>query len=170
MCRMARGWCGSAALPRTAARSPFLPGTLKSCSRAEAPRNITSPSHVPSRCSSGNKAYKELFRALEAGETPILFHCYGGKDRTGVAAMLILLALGASDETIWQDFVRTNVCRRPELEKTLAAHAEEIEAHPEQKQFYQGIAGVHPESAPFVLDTIRKEYGSADVIWRRNTA
>ena len=44
-----------------------------------------------------NKAYKELFRALEAGETPILFHCSGGKDRTGVAAMLILLALGASD-------------------------------------------------------------------------
>ncbi len=48
----------------------------------------------------GNKAFKELFRALEAGETPILFHCTAGKDRTGVAAMLILLALGASDETI----------------------------------------------------------------------
>ena len=109
-----------------------------------------------------NKAYKELFRALEAGETPILFHCSGGKDRTGVAAMLILLALGASDETICQDFVRTNVCRRPELEKIWAAHAEEIEAHPEQKQFYQGIAGVHPESAPFVLNTIRKEYGTTD--------
>ena len=109
-----------------------------------------------------NKAYKELFRALEAGETPILFHCSGGKDRTGVAAILILLALGASDETICQDFVRTNVCRRPELEKIWAAHAEEIEAHPEQKQFYQGIAGVHPESAPFVLNTIRKEYGTTD--------
>ena len=37
----------------------------------------------------GNKAFKELFRALEAGETPILFHCSAGKDRTGVAAMLI---------------------------------------------------------------------------------
>ena len=85
-----------------------------------------------------------------------------GKDRTGVAAMLILLALGASDETICQDFVRTNVCRRPELEKIWAAHAEEIEEHPEQKQFYQGIAGVHPESAPFVLNTIRKEYGTTD--------
>ena len=110
----------------------------------------------------GNKAFKELFRALEAGETPILFHCSGGKDRTGVAAMLILLALGASDETICQDFVRTNVCRRPELEKIWAALAEESEAHPEQKQVYQGIAGVHPESAPFVLDTIRKEYGTTD--------
>ena len=36
----------------------------------------------------GNKAYKELFRALEAGETPVLFHCSAGKDRTDAAAAL----------------------------------------------------------------------------------
>ena len=36
----------------------------------------------------GNKAFKELFRALEAGETPILFHCTAGKDRTDAAAAL----------------------------------------------------------------------------------
>ena len=41
----------------------------------------------------------------------ILFHCTAGKDRTGVAAMLILLALGASDETICADYARTNLCR-----------------------------------------------------------
>ena len=110
----------------------------------------------------GNKAYKELFRALEAGETPVLFHCSGGKDRTGVAAMLILLALGASDETIYADFVQTNECRRPELEKIWAEHAEEIAARPEQKKFYQGIAGVHPESVELVLSTIRSRCGSAD--------
>mgnify|MGYP004559657559 FL=1 len=110
----------------------------------------------------GNKAYKELFRALEVGETPVLFHCSGGKDRTGVAAMLILLALGASDETIRQDFVRTNECRRPELETIWAEHADEIAARPEQKKFYQGIAGVHPESVDLVLSTIREKCGSAE--------
>ena len=47
--------------------------------------------------------------------------------------IFILLALGASDETICQDFVRTNVCRRPELEKIWSAYAGEIKAHPEQK-------------------------------------
>ena len=78
----------------------------------------------------GNKAFKELFRALEAGETPILFHCSAGKDRTGVAAMLILLALGASDETICADFVQTNVCRKAEIDALLAGHAEEIAADP----------------------------------------
>ena len=110
----------------------------------------------------GNKAYKELFRALEAGETPILFHCSAGKDRTGVAAMLILLALGASDEVITADFLQTNVCRRPELESIWARHADEIAADPARKPFYQGIAGVHPESAPFVLNIIRQRFGSAD--------
>ena len=110
----------------------------------------------------GNKAYKELFRALEAGETPVLFHCSGGKDRTGVAAMLILLALGASDETIAADFLQTNTCRRPELEKIWAEHADEIAADPAKKKFYQGIAGVHPESVGLVLNTIRETCGSAE--------
>ena len=38
----------------------------------------------------GNPAYRALFGAIRAGQTPILFHCTAGKDRTGVAAALIL--------------------------------------------------------------------------------
>ena len=110
----------------------------------------------------GNKAFKELFRALEAGETPILFHCSAGKDRTGVAAMLILLALGASDAVISADFVQSNVCRRPELEAAWRKHADEIAADPVLKDHYLGIVGVYPESVPFVLGIIRQKFGSAD--------
>ena len=93
---------------------------------------------------------------------PVLFHCSAGKDRTGVAAMLILLALGASDKTIAEDFEKTNIWRRPELEAVWAEHAEEIAADPARKDFYLGVFGVHPESAPFVLSIIRERYGSAD--------
>ena len=110
----------------------------------------------------GNKAFKELFRALEAGETPILFHCSAGKDRTGVAAMLILLALGASEKVIAKDFLQSNVCRQPELEAIWAEHADEIAANPAQKEHYLGIAGVYPESVPLVLNTIRDKFGSGD--------
>ena len=110
----------------------------------------------------GNKAFKELFRALEAGETPILFHCAAGKDRTGVAAMLILLALGATDETVCADYVQTNVCRAAEIQKLLDEHAAEIAADPAQKLRWQGVAGVDPEAAPFILRTIRAEYGSVE--------
>ena len=90
------------------------------------------------------------------------FHCSAGKDRTGVAAILILLALGASDKTIAEDFEKTNIWRRPELEAVWAEHAEEIAADPARKDFYLGVFGVHPESAPFVLSIIRERYGSAD--------
>ena len=79
-----------------------------------------------------------------------------------VAAMLILLALGASDETICADFVQSNTCRKEEIEALWAEHAEEIAARPEQKYFYLGISGVHPDDGPFVLQTIREQYGTTD--------
>lgn len=41
-----------------------------------------------------NPAFQAVFDALENEDVPLLFHCTSGKDRTGVGAMLILLALG----------------------------------------------------------------------------
>lgn len=49
-----------------------------------------------------------ILSALAEGETPILFHCAVGKDRTGVAAALLLSLLGVSREQIMQDYLRTN--------------------------------------------------------------
>ena len=56
----------------------------------------------------GNPAYRALFGAIRAGQTPILFHCTAGKDRTGVAAALILKALGVSREDIVEDYLLTS--------------------------------------------------------------
>ena len=77
-------------------------------------------------------------------------------------AMLILLALGASDETICADYERTNLCRKAEIEARLAAHADEIARDPRRENFHRSAAGVSPEAAPFVLHTIRAKYGSAE--------
>ncbi len=44
---------------------------------------------------------------------PALFHCTGGKDRTGLAAMLVLHTLGASEADIVDDFLATNLYRTP---------------------------------------------------------
>ena len=139
----------------------FAPGDIDRL-MASAPEGYDVPRVMYRRMLTGNKAFKELFRALEAGETPILFHCSAGKDRTGVAAMLILLALGASDETICADFAQTNVCRRAEIEAVMQEHADEIAADPSCRNHYYRMAGVEPELAPFVLDTIRSQFGSAE--------
>ena len=139
----------------------FAPGDIDRL-MASAPEGYDVPRVLYRRMLTGNKALKELFRALEAGETPILFHCSAGKDRTGVAAMLILLALGASDETICADYAQTNVCRRAEIEAVMQEHADEIAADPSCRNHYYRMAGVSPEAAPFVLDTIRSQFGSAE--------
>ena len=139
----------------------FAPGDIDRL-MASAPEGCDVPRVLYRRMLTGNKAFKELFRALEAGETPILFHCSAGKDRTGVAAMLILLALGASDETICADYAQTNVCRRAEIEAVMQEHADEIAADPSCRNHYYRMAGVSPEAAPFVLDTIRSQFGSAE--------
>ncbi len=139
----------------------FAPGDIeKLMQTAEEGESISQ--RLYRRMLTGNKAFKELFRALEAGETPILFHCSAGKDRTGVAAMLILLALGASDEVICADFEQTNACRKAEIDAVLAEHAAEIAADPACRVRYYAMAGVDPAAAPFVLDTIRRKFGSAE--------
>jgi len=49
--------------------------------------------------------YLGFFSALLAAEGPVLFHCSTGKDRAGVAAALLLMALGVSDEDIVADYM-----------------------------------------------------------------
>jgi protein-tyrosine phosphatase len=47
-------------------------------------------------------------RAASPEHEPVLFHCAAGKDRTGVAAALVLSALGVSDEQIVADYALTD--------------------------------------------------------------
>jgi protein-tyrosine phosphatase len=50
--------------------------------------------------------YKKFFKTLLASDgKPVLFHCSAGKDRTGVAAALLLSALGVSREMIIKDYL-----------------------------------------------------------------
>ena len=55
-----------------------------------------------------NSQYRRMFKQLLAGNVPLAFNCSAGKDRTGVAAALILTALGVSRETVIQDYLLSN--------------------------------------------------------------
>ena len=52
--------------------------------------------------------FAELFEHLLTADAPLVFHCTAGKDRTGFAAALILLALGVPRELVLQDYLLTN--------------------------------------------------------------
>lgn len=52
--------------------------------------------------------FAELFEHLLAEDTPLVIHCTAGKDRTGIAAALILSALGVPRDVVMQDYLLTN--------------------------------------------------------------
>jgi protein-tyrosine phosphatase len=53
-------------------------------------------------------AYAAFFRLILENDSPLVFHCTAGKDRTGFAAALILLALGVPRDVVMQDYLLTN--------------------------------------------------------------
>ena len=52
--------------------------------------------------------YAALFERLAADDLPLVFACSAGKDRTGVAAALVLACLGVPWDAIVADFTLTN--------------------------------------------------------------
>lgn len=57
--------------------------------------------------------FAQLFELLLDSNAPLVFHCTAGKDRTGFAAALILLALGVPRPVVMQDYLLTNTLYRP---------------------------------------------------------
>ena len=52
-----------------------------------------------------------LFEALAEARTPLLMHCTAGKDRTGVAIAVLLLALGVRHDEVIADYLKSDVFR-----------------------------------------------------------
>ena len=92
----------------------------------------------------GKKAYADFFHILLCAgpDRAVLWHCTSGKDRTGIAAMLLLSAFGVDEEVIMEDFLLTNTYNAKRIEGTRAA----LQA--------QGFDDAFIEKAILVLDAI----------------
>jgi protein-tyrosine phosphatase len=86
--------------------------------------------------------FHRIFTALlEPNGMPAVFHCHAGKDRTGVLAALVLLAVGVSAEDVLDDYELTRRFRFMENQ---------------QESYANMIAlGMSPEAAAGVLSTPR---------------
>jgi protein-tyrosine phosphatase len=49
-----------------------------------------------------------IFNAIAEAEGPVLFHCFAGKDRTGLVAAMLLSLSGVEDEAIGADYAETD--------------------------------------------------------------
>ena len=109
----------------------------------------------------GRKSLGLFFRELAACERgAALWHCHTGKDRTGIAAGLILDVLGADWETILCDYEASNLCYGPEiaeLERELRSRGVEEELLPS----LCGLAGVHASMLENAWAYMRRHFGCA---------
>lgn len=93
--------------------------------------------------------FAELFRLLLESDAPLVFHCTAGKDRTGFAAALILLALGVPRDVVMQDYLLTNTYYRPPTGL----------ASPTPREVLQVLWGVQEDFLDTALDMVDAQYG-----------
>lgn len=106
--------------------------------------------------------YAQFFReVLDTDSGAMLFHCSQGKDRTGVAAALLLAALGADRETIVADFDATNAVYAADVRK-YSRRVRLFGGGDEELAVVKAFIGVNTDSFVQELDRIDSQYGSLD--------
>jgi len=101
---------------------------------------------------------KVLNFAASSHNLPLVFHCTGGKDRTGICSALLLKALGVPEESIIADHDLSNVCNAERLQPIYAKFAA-IGIQPERAAPYLQ-APIEPLIAMF--DHLKKNYGTIE--------
>jgi protein-tyrosine phosphatase len=97
--------------------------------------------------------YRALFDDLKQNKTPLLFHCTAGKDRTGVGAALVLLALGVPKDTVLNDYHLTE-------EYINAAPPTAMARLPELSLAPAAVKAADPDYLNAALAGIDRDYGS----------
>ncbi len=109
--------------------------------------------------------HRELFgRAFTAlSDGPLLIHCMQGKDRTGLLAALIQLALGADDATVMAEFLRTNDIMLTEARIARAsAGLAAMTGKPPSMAALRGLLGVDARHLETALAAIRAQPGGME--------
>lgn len=98
---------------------------------------------------------------LDTPDGAVLWHCTIGKDRAGLAAMLLLHVLGASHEDILRDYEATNRYVASRTEDIMDALATYHLAGKLDKSI-QVINAADPRFLQAALDAIDREFGGLD--------
>jgi len=101
--------------------------------------------------------WKRFFNLLVTTKNrPAVFHCTAGKDRTGVAAALLLLALGVPEDTVVADYGISNVCLAPVMENVRKT----IQSFGVDAQDVQPWLSAPETRIRALLDYLHQTYGS----------
>lgn len=104
--------------------------------------------------------YRILFDLMDRGQT-FAFHCTAGKDRTGVGAMLIEMALGRTPEQCRVEYMRSNDCRARETERICRLVAL-VSRKPHVRRFARDMITVHEHLFDTAMEAIYARYPDVD--------
>ena len=110
----------------------------------------------------GKRAYSDFFRILLSADPDraVLWHCTSGKDRTGLAAMLLMTALGVDEETIIEDYLLTNTYNAESISAVRAVMEERGYEEDFIKQAVIVFDAVDESYMRNAIAWLKKEYGS----------
>ena len=108
-----------------------------------------------------SETYARMFREILAiDEARFLVHCAAGKDRTGFAAAVVLLALGVPREVVMRDYMLTRQFFHPAREIERLQHKYQME-HMDAEVILPMLE-VHEDYLGLALETIDGQYGSLE--------
>lgn len=114
--------------------------------------------------------YTDMFARLMRRETPLAFNCSAGKDRTGLAAALILSVLGVPRETVIADYALSEFYVPPDKYiaemRTPTSQGPDV-IPPQQRQLFSRMPdpvlrvmmGTDPEVMQMTLASIDAKFG-----------
>ena len=107
-----------------------------------------------------NPAFKIIFKEIVNGNVPILIHCAGGKDRTGVICALILAFFGVDRETIVLDYLKSAPWSQEWIDENVTKLKQYVS--PEVAEIMKSFFGCSSVYIEMALNTILFKYGSYD--------
>lgn len=92
---------------------------------------------------------RTVLKTLIEADTPAIFHCTAGKDRTGTIAMLLLEMANVPEETILADYAAT---------AAYLGHA--FGSSQDDGASSQGVYQAHPATMQYLRRHLKEKYGS----------
>ena len=102
------------------------------------------------------QAFRDIFDAMAETEGTVLFHCFAGKDRTGLVAAMLLALAGVSDDGIAADYAATDEQLARQYEVWIA------EAPAEKRDVFRAELQCPPDRILGVLEYLEQRWGGVE--------
>ncbi|HEY7693928.1 MAG TPA: tyrosine-protein phosphatase [Gaiellaceae bacterium] len=102
-------------------------------------------------------SFARAVAAVADAPGPVVFHCYSGKDRTGLVAAILLRLAGVPVEVIAEDYALSGLRLAPRHRQWLASAEDEIE-----RARIERITATPRDAMSAVLEAVDRRYGGVE--------